>query len=209
MPAPVTSWLDHKELRSASWLAGSSYAPSAALLRYLFAFLAGGIAAACVTLLELKLRLPGHAIAKAALPVALGLAVSPQRFTGLIISGGAYTGLSILKQRFGVSSGQAATTSLLLLGPLLDLFLWQARRGWSLYAAFAAAGLVANCLAFAVRFRGKTLGLDGFSMRPLSDWLTTAPWTYAIFGLAAGLISGLILFRTRSRGTTANSPPQP
>lgn len=210
MPAPVVTWLDHKELRSASWLAGANHSLNATIVRYLLAFLAGGIAAACVTLMDFNLRMPGSAILKATLPVCLGLAISPQRFSGLVISGGAYTGLSFLKQAFGVSSGQGATTSLLLLGPVLDIFLWQARRGWSIYFAFAAAGLVANCLAFAVRLRGKSLGIDSISMRPLADWLSVAPLTYAAFGLAAGLISSLILFRSRStrdKGSTSSAQP--
>ena len=43
-------------------------------------------------------------------------------------------------------------------------------------------------------------------MRPLQDWLTVAPVTYAAFGLAAGLISGVILFRTRRESTIRSRP---
>jgi hypothetical protein len=210
MPAPVLSWLDHQELRSASWLAKADSTPSAVLLRYLLAFLAGGIAAVCVAFIEFNLRMPGNAILKGTLPVALGLAIAPQRLSGLVISGGALTGLIILKKVFGLTSGMGATASLLALGPMLDTFLWNARRNGWLYLRFAAAGLAANCTAFANRGGNKAAGFDNITMRPLQDWLTVAPLTYAAFGLAAGLISSLILFRLgRSRDTSSSPPAQP
>jgi len=207
---PAVSWLDNPGLRSASPLARGTNSTSATLIRFFLAFLAGGLAAACTTLIDLKLRLPGHAILKATLPVALGLAIAPQRFSGLVISGGAFTGLTILKRFFGIGSGLGATASLLALGPIVELFLWNARPNWLLYLRFAAAGLAANCVAFAIRGGGKAAGFDSLKMRPLQDWLTVAPWTYAACGFAAGLISSLILFRTyRARAANPSPPVQP
>jgi len=197
MSTPTVSWLDHQGLRSASALGGAARTPSTVLLRYLLAFIAGVGAAASTTLIDLHLRLPGHAILKATLPVALGLAVAPQRFAGLATSGGALTGLVAFSRFFGVGAGMGATASLLALGPILDLFLWNVRPGWMLYLRFAAAGLAANCLAFAIRGGGKAAGFDSIRMRPLDDWLTVAPITYVAFGLAAGLVSSAILFRIR------------
>jgi len=80
---------------------------------------------------------------------------------------------------------------------VLDLFLWNVKPGWMLYVRFAAAGLAASCVAFTIRGGGKAAGLDSIRMRPLDDWLTVAPVTYAAFGFAAGLVSSLVLFRTR------------
>jgi len=195
--SPTVSWLDHRGLRSASALGGTARTRGTVLLRYLLAFLAGIGAAASTALIDLHLRMPGHAILKATLPVALGLAVAPQRFAGLVISGGALTGLVVLRRFFGVGTGMGAMASLLALGPVLDLFLWNVKPGWMLYVRFAAAGLAASCVAFTIRGGGKAAGLDSIRMRPLDDWLTVAPVTYAAFGLAAGLVSSLVLFRTR------------
>ncbi len=195
--AQITSRLDHKQLRSASWLASGLRTTNAALLGYVLAFLAGVGAAACTTLIDLNLRVPGHAILKSTLPIALGLALAPQRFSGLVISSGALGAVVVLKSFFGLGSGAGATASLLALGPLLDLFLWHLRSGWGVYWRFAAAGLIANCLAFAVRGGGKAAGMDSLSMRPWHDWLTVAPWTYAACGLVAGLVSSLLFFRSR------------
>jgi len=201
------SWIDLAELRTASRLAQSPFASQVALARYGLAFLCGAGAAAAVAFIDLKLRLPGSAILKAALPVALGLALAPQRGSGLAISGGALAAVAVIKRFFGVGGGLGALTSLLALGPVLESLLWNAGSGWGLYLRFAAAGMLANCLAFAVRGGGKAAGFDQLSMRPLADWLTIAPWSYAACGLSAGLLSGLWLFRSRRmQGRVENSP---
>jgi hypothetical protein len=202
---PGASWIDHPELRTASRLTRALGTGQAVVARYGLAFLCGIGAAAAVALVDLHLRLPGSSILKATLPVALGLAIAPQRGSGLVISGGALVAVAFMKRFFGIGGGLGALTSLLALGPVLELLLWNAKNGWGLYLRFAAAGVLANCLAFAVRGGGKAAGLDGLSMRPLADWLTVAPWTYAACGLVAGLFSGLLLFRSRRlNGTLEN-----
>jgi hypothetical protein len=194
---PHASWIDLPELRTASRVARTLGARQAALARYCLAFLCGIGAAAAVAFIDLNLRLPGSAILKATLPVALGLAIAPQRGSGLVISGGALAAVALIKRFSGIGGGLGALTSLLALGPVLELLLWKAGSGLGLYLRFAAAGVLANCLAFAVRGGGKAAGLDSLSMRPLADWLTVAPWTYAACGLVAGLFSGLLLFRSQ------------
>ena len=99
-------------------------------------------------------------------------------------------GLALMGQ--GLSPG--ATTSLLSLGPLLDIAVRRARPGWLLYAAFGAAGLEANLLAFLIRGGAKMSGAVG--LRPLSDWLSLAPFSYAACGLIAGIVCGWIWFRS-------------
>lgn len=159
---------------------------------------AGGALAACtVALVDLNLRLPGHAILKAVLPVALGFAVVPRRATGLVMMLSALATLFMLRWGWRLGVGVGATTSLLALGPLLDLLLWRAKQGPWLVARFAAAGLLANVAAFAVRGGNKAWG--EFGLRPLDQWLTIAPWTYALCGLIAGLVSGICFFHLRPR----------
>lgn len=160
--------------------------------------LAGGLAACSVVLIDLDLQIPGSAILKAVLPIALGYALAPKSGAGMTMSVGAFGTLALLRM-FGQRSGIGAMTSLLALGPVLDLLLTKARPGWTIYLRFALAGLFANLLAFAVRGGGKALRLDSLSMRPLEQWLTVAPWTYAACGLAAGLVCSLVLFRAASR----------
>jgi hypothetical protein len=181
-------------LRSASRLAGLLPERAGLIGELAILLLAGAFAACSVVLIDLNLRLPGHSILKAVLPITLGFAVAPRAGAGIAMSTGAFGMLAILRM-FDQRSGIGAMTSLLALGPALDLLLARARPGWTIYLRFALGGLLANLLAFAVRGGGKALRLDSLSMRPLEDWLTVAPWTYAACGLAAGLVCSLFLFR--------------
>ena len=98
--------------------------------------LASGAAAACaVGMAKLGLGIPGHSIVLAAFPVALGLSLAPRHLAGSIMSTGAL-GTAWLLQRgaFG-DFGSGSFVSLCLLGPLMDLALRGARRGWRVYAA--------------------------------------------------------------------------
>jgi hypothetical protein len=205
---PSASWIDLPELRTASRLTRTLGTSQAALGRYCLGFFCGAGAATAVAFVDLKLRLPGSAILKATLPVALGLAIAPQRGSGLVISGGALAAVALIKRLSGIGGGLGALTSLLALGPVLELLLWNARSGVGLYLRFAAAGVLANCLAFAVRGGGKAAGFDRLWMRPLADWLTVAPWTYAACGLVAGLFSGLLLFRSPRIKAAPADPPE-
>ncbi len=160
----------------------------------------GVIAAATSALVDLNLRLPGHAILKVVLPLSLGMALVPRRGSGVTM--GAAAGASVLGMSLlgGSGIGPGALTSLLLLGPLLDVAVRRARPGWRLYVAFATAGLVANLGAFMVRGGTKMSGGGWSGLRPLQSWLSVAPWSYAACGLIAGLISAVIWFR-------ASDPP--
>jgi hypothetical protein len=168
---------------------------------------AGMAAAAATTLLDFSWRLPGHAILRTVLPLSVGLALVPRRGSGLAMSAAAGGGAFALQTMGMGAAGVGALTSLLLTGPLLDLACRWSRRGWQIYLSFAAAALVSNMLAFAVRGAAKAAtgggggggGLGGG--RALAEWQPQAVVTYAVCGVAAGLISAAICFRC-----TAGSP---
>lgn len=191
LPLPA----DHAELRAVSRLAGVLGASPSLVTDYAAAFFCGIIAALATSCIDLNLRLPGHAILKVVLPISLGFALAPRRGAGLLESCGAAATLGVLGLMGQPGNGVGATLSLLSLGPLCDLALLGTRHGWQVPLRFALAGLAANCLAFAARGGKKAVGLDGLTMRPLAEWLSVAPLTYAACGLAAGLLCSLILFR--------------
>src|SRR5689334_17054254 len=80
---------------------------------------AGALAALAVAYVKLGLRIPGHSIVLAALPMAAGLALAPRRFSGTAMSASAL-GATWLTSLGGANFGSGATTSLLLLGPMVD-----------------------------------------------------------------------------------------
>jgi hypothetical protein len=200
----------HRELLASSRVAGWS-SPTHRLWFAELAVLvgAGATAAVAVACLDFSLRIPGHAILRAVFPMALGLSLAPRRLGGIVMGAGACTTLMLLKATGGRVPGLGALASLCALGPVLDVALWWCRSGWPVYLSFALAGWGANLIAFAVRGAGKMSGLDGLRMRPLSDWLTVAPWTYSLCGLVAGLVSAAIWFRLRVDRDTgpAEEPP--
>src|SRR5690606_21832762 len=104
-------------------------------------------------LIEMRLQIPGSAILKVVLPMAMGLALVPRHGAGCVM--GAAAALTAGGLKWGGFGGEGfsagAMTSLIATGPLLDLALHRVSGGWRLYAAFAAAGLASNFLAFIVR----------------------------------------------------------
>jgi len=192
MSTASTPWLDHAQLRQASRVAGSR-----ALWQDLLLLVSCGIVATLmVVLIDLNIKTPGHAILKGTLPIALGLAMVPRRFSGFVISGTSVATLYALRSFPSLElPGGGATTSLILLGPMLDLFLWKAKPGMNTYVRFTLAGLLTNFLAFAVRWGGKSALIGPLGMVKLDKWLSIAPITYALCGIAAGIISSAILFR--------------
>ncbi|MCA9075939.1 MAG: hypothetical protein KDA93_13000 [Planctomycetaceae bacterium] len=162
------------------------------------AILAGcGFAAAVMTaLIDLNLRLPGHAILKVVLPLSLGMSLVPRRGAGLAMGASAGVTLGGMSVFGGTGVGPGAAASLLILGPLLDAASRRVRPGWRLYGAFAVAGLTANLGAFVVRGLTKASGGGWAGTRLLHDWLSVAPVSYAACGLIAGFVSTAIFFGT-------------
>lgn len=161
---------------------------------------AGAMAAFASTCVDLEIRrIPGHAILRVVLPIAMGLALVPRRGAGTVMGGSALL-TAVLLRISGLKNdglGMGALTSLLATGPLLDFTLRRANGGWKQYASFAAAGLASNLLALLTRGTAKAMGWEAAGRRPLSEWLAQASVTYVACGLAAGLICGLVLFCAR------------
>lgn len=166
---------------------------------------AGIVAAAAVAFLPLQIRVPGHAILKAALPMVFGISLAPRRAAGTI-SGIAAAAAVGLFQLAGVGNLQAAAvTSLLALGPAIDLAMLGVARGWLIYLRIAAAGLAANLLAFAVRWGTAWLELDGPRPHTMQQIGIGAFLSFAACGLAAGLLSAVICFRRSSRSSEVDT----
>lgn len=157
--------------------------------------LAGFTAALCVQFLDFGLRIPGHAILRSVLPVTLGMALAPRRLSGTLIGTSALASTVLLRRLGAEGIGMGALTSLLAIGPMLDLALWQTRGGKGIFFRCAMAGIAANMAAFAVRGGSKMARLDSIKMRPLADWLSVAPLTYVACGLLAGLAGAMLWFR--------------
>lgn len=157
---------------------------------------AGSLAATAVAFLQLQLRIPGHKILLAALPLMTGLMIVPRRLSGTAmgLSAAATIGCFYLG---GVGRIQpAAVFPLLALGPILDLaLLGTPRTGWQLYARCAAAGLAANLGAYLVRWGVALWGLDEAQFHVLKDFGWSTAGSFALCGLGAGLLSGVACFR--------------
>ncbi len=159
----------------------------------------GAISASAVSFVRLGLRLPGHAIVLAMAPMALGLALAPRRFSGFVMSAGAFSTASVFSLLGITHPGAGSFVSLCLLGPVMDLALTKFRSGWRLYCGMILAGVSTNLLALFSRSTSKLLGLDLGSMRPFGTWWTQAIVTYSLSGAVAGLIGAICFFRLRNR----------
>lgn len=169
-------------------------------------FACGAAAAAAVAFVKLSLRIPGHSIVLAALPMVLGLSLAPRRLAGSVMSAGALGTAWLLSGVGGASYGSGATVSLVLLGPMMDVALRRVRSGWRVYAALVLSGVATNLLALGSRATTKLLGLDLAGARPWDSWWLQASVTYTLSGVVAGLLGALCWFHfneRKSRGTRA------
>jgi len=167
------------------------------LAEVMFLAAVGCAAAVATVFVDFHPRMPGHAVLRAVLPIALGLAVVPRRMGGTVMSGSALaTALAVKFTALG-AVGAGALASLVLIGPLLDAATWRARAGRGLYFGFIVAALGANLAAFVVRSGAKLAGLEHVGARPFSLWWPQAVVSYALFGILAGLLSAAVWFQLR------------
>lgn len=165
----------------------------------------GASAAAAVGYVKLSLRIPGHSIVLAALPMVLGLSLAPRRLAGSVMSAGAIGTAWLLATVGGASYGSGSSVSLLLIGPMMDVAVRHARTGWRVYAAVILSGVTTNLLALGSRAASKVLGLDlAAGARPFDSWWLQASVTYTLSGLIAGLLGALCWFHLSLR---ANDGP--
>jgi hypothetical protein len=99
----------------------------------LLLFLCGAAAASTTGFIRLGLRIPGHAIVLAVVPMALGLALAPRQLAGFVMSAGAFGTATAISLAGLTNYGKGAIISLCLTGPILDFALTKARGGWRLY----------------------------------------------------------------------------
>jgi hypothetical protein len=157
---------------------------------------AGALAAVAVVAFTPSLRIPGHAILRAALPMVCGMALVPRRLAGSIMALGAgATVLAISASGFG-GWQPAAVVSLLALGPAIDIAMaGRSVGGWRLYLRFAVAGVLANALAFFLRGGISLFGLDNDRPHMLARFDLRVFASFAACGAIAGLLSALVCFQ--------------
>jgi hypothetical protein len=188
-------------------LLGAGRLPSLARTRervsaaeWLLLLACGAAAAGIVGFLKLSLRIPGHSIVLAALPMVFGMSLAPRRLAGSVMSAGAL-GSTWLLSAAGADYGAGATVSLLLLGPMMDVALSRVQSGRRLYAALVLSGVATNLLALGSRAGAKVLGLDLAGARPFDSWWLQASLTYTLSGAVAGLLGALCWFHFNDRAS--------
>ena len=164
-----------------------------------------GFAASMLSLMEWDpfKGFPGHAILRAVLPLGCGMMFVPRRGAGTAM--GLFAALTAFGHMLVYGAGGAGSlTSLIVLGPLLDISLLPVKKGRGAYFAFVAAGILANLAALLAQ------GIVKFNWprgnKPFEVWLLTAGWTYPLFGLLAGLIAAAICFRWTDNANRKHAP---
>jgi len=158
----------------------------------------GAVSALAIAFVKLSLGIPGHSIVIATLPMAFGMSLAPRQFAGAVMSAGALGTAGLLSLDGYATFGSGAFTSLVLLGPMMDLAVRHARNGWRLYVALITAGVATNVLALASRAASKILGLD-VGTRPFGSWWVEASVTYTLSGVVAGLLGAACWFHLSDR----------
>jgi hypothetical protein len=156
-----------------------------------------GLATACgEAWIHLSLKVPGHAILRAIVPMMVGLALVPRRGAGTAMGFFAGAGALLLNCLPGEGISIASGIAMILVGPAIDLALIGAKASYGLYARFAAAGVLANLAALAIKVLAINAGLL-VQKEPLATYLVRAFPSYLICGAIAGLIGGAVCFRAR------------
>jgi hypothetical protein len=190
--APQSSLQDSSRLPPISRAAGLSVVELASLL------VCGALAALAVGLVHLSLRMPGHAILRGVLPMAMGLALVPRRWTGIVMAIGAgITATAMNAVQIGLFP-PTSMLSVLALGPVMDVALLGKSTSWRLYARFVAAGAVANLLAYALKMAGVELSIEtgGGGQIGRFPWPTVLI-SFLFCGALAGFIGAAVWFRAR------------
>jgi hypothetical protein len=155
-----------------------------------------------VGFLHLSLRVPGHAILRGVLPMAVGFALVPRRLAGTVMAIGAgVTAAGLSAMHFG-RFPVPAMLSVLALGPVLDVALLGKLNGWRLYVRFIVAGAVANLLAYALKLAGVGLGIEMFAggREFVRFALPVVLSSYILCGALAGFLGAAACFRASPGG---------
>jgi hypothetical protein len=184
------------------WKPISAGAHASAGLALLVIIGAGILAASAITFLHLRLGIAGHFVIKAALPMLFGFAFVPRRFAGSLM--GIVATVTIFAfMRMNVGRLEpGAVAALLSFGPLMDFVtLGKPVAGWKLYLRCALAGLLANLIAFGVKFGAPLLIATSSEFRGGRELSIAMFASFAICGIVAGLISAAICFRHNVKPT--------
>lgn len=193
-----TAFATKLNLRDSSRVPALSRAAGISAVELACLFACGALAALAVGLLHLSLHIPGHAILRGVLPMAMGLALVPRRWAGIVMAIGAgVTATAMSAGQIG-SFPPTALLSVLALGSVLDVALLGGSKGWRLYARFVFGGAAANLLAFALKTAGVQLGIEVVrgSGRFMS-FGSLAFVSYILCGALAGFIGAAAWFRNR------------
>jgi hypothetical protein len=153
---------------------------------------AGLTAALAIAFVQTPIRIPGHAILKAAVPFACGMALVSKPLAGTVAASASLFTAAVLLLA-GVGNLQAAAVvSLSLTGPAFD---WALNRSHdtSRFAAltrFALAGFAVNIAAFVVRFGTAFWQAEGWHPLNFRTLGTAAIVSFALCGIVAGIFCG-------------------
>jgi hypothetical protein len=195
----ATAFVPRTNLQEASRLPTLSRTTRAGVGEVAILLVCGALAAIAVGAIHLQIRLPGHAILRGVIPMALGLALVPRQSSGMVMSVGAAIAAAVMSWGQIGRFPPAAILSIVALGPVLDVALAGEPRGWRLYARFIAAGAITNLLAFIIRFGTALAGWDFRGSRQFTEFWPFALTTFVLCGALAGLISAALWFRLSSR----------
>jgi hypothetical protein len=189
--APQIGLKDSSRLPSLSRSAGITAAELACLLT------CGALAALAVGVIHGSFGIPGVAILRGLLPIALGFAIVPRRSAGTAMS------LVTCATAAFMNAGNVgefqipALVGTLALGPMLDTALTGNARGWHIYLRFAAAGAAANFFAFSTKFIAAYFGWHFPGSGRVTSFWSLALMSFIVCGALAGLISSAVWFRVR------------
>jgi hypothetical protein len=184
-------------LRSASRLPGlaTDAGVSAAEVGCLLA--CGAAAALAVGLVHQSFGVPGIAILRGLVPLALGFALVPRRSAGTVMSAGAAATAAMMTAGHVGEFQVPALVGTLSLGPVLDFVLAGQPRGWRLYARFAMAGILANLLAFSTKIVAVYFGWHLPGGGRVTQFWSLGAVSFILCGALAGVISAVVWFRVR------------
>ena len=166
----------------------------------------GALATLAMALVHLSIRVPGHAILKPVLPVAFGLALVARPAAGSLAGLGALASAIMLLVGGWGEVHASALTSLVLLGPALDLAERGAHRGTEFIIRGAAAGLVVNLAALGVKLLAAPLGWESGGGRGFAAVRPLGIFTFAICGILAGALCVAIRLAGGYRGELTDAP---
>jgi hypothetical protein len=200
----INAFAEKPSLRTASRLPSLTGDGSVSLAEITCLLACGSVAALAVGLVRIPMGIPGHAILRGVLPMALGLAVVPRQSAGMFMSfGAAMTAAAMVWS--GLDRFQpAALLSILALGPVLDIALAGRPQGWWLYLRFAIAGALANLIAFALRFGLAHFGWALPGSRHFLSFASFALLSFVVCGAIAGLVSAAVWFRLQPKRVPDN-----